>query len=104
MPTNVTESIQAATLGTLHERALLNLQGNELRGVVGRRSTDELERQIADWELIRRALAPGALPVAASFIDEEIRKLRHEVRLRDAPKPWGRRAMDPKPTLLMFCP
>lgn len=69
-----------------------------------RRSTDALEPQISAWEHIRRILGPGASPVALEFIDRELAELRQEKASRQRPRPWGRRATDPKPTLLQLFP
>lgn len=69
-----------------------------------RRLTDALERQITDWEHIRRILGPGASPTALDFIDRELDELRHENAARQRQRPWGRRATDPKPTLLQLFP
>jgi hypothetical protein len=69
-----------------------------------RRSTDALEREIDDWERIRRALGPDASLVALHFIDEKLGQLRQAQAVRDRPKVWGRRATDPKPPLPMLHP
>jgi hypothetical protein len=69
-----------------------------------RRFTDALERQISDWEHIRQLLGPNASSPALEFIDCELEELRHENAARQRPRLWGRRATDPKPTLLQLFP
>jgi len=67
-----------------------------------RRSPDDIECRIGDWECLRQALGPAASPAAASLIDRELDRLRHELALRDKARVLGRRATDPKPTLLVL--
>lgn len=62
-----------------------------------RRLTDALERDIAQWECIRRVLDPGVAPHAMASVEREIERLRHERAVKDRPKVWGRRATDLKP-------
>lgn len=69
-----------------------------------RRISDEVERQISDWERIRWALGPNAVPDALTFVDDELVKLRHRREACDRPRVWGRRATDPRPTLLNLHP
>ena len=69
-----------------------------------RRMTDALERQINDWERIRQVLGPEVSPGVLDFIDRELDKLLYETAVRQRPRPWGRRANDPKPTLLQLFP
>ena len=63
-----------------------------------------MEREIDNWECVRRALPPDASAVAVRFVELELAKLRYELALRERPRIWGRRASDPRPTLLMLNP
>ena len=59
-----------------------------------RRSSDEVQRKIDEWSLMRGDFGPDAPRAVTDFIDAEIDKLRYEKRMRDRPMPNGRRASD----------
>lgn len=62
-----------------------------------RRSTDEIERRIREWERTRDGLGSDATYGLVRYINDEIDRLRHEKLLRARPMAGGRRATDPKP-------
>lgn len=62
-----------------------------------RRWTDELKRQIDDWECIRRVIRPEAPVVVHAFIDHEVAKLQSLHGAAARPRVNGRRATDPRP-------
>jgi len=59
-----------------------------------RRSVDEIERRIAQWEQTRDGLGSGAAHGLVRVINDEIDRLRYEKLMRDRPRPDGRRATD----------
>ena len=62
-----------------------------------RRSSDEIEQRIREWERTRDSLGPDAGHGVVRYINDELDKLRYEKLMRDRPLPGGRRATDPKP-------
>ena len=63
-----------------------------------RRSSDEVQRKIDEWSLMRGDFGPDAPRAVTDFIDAEIDKLRYEKKMRDRPMPDGRRASDTSAT------
>ena len=61
---------------------------------MNRRSSDEIERRIAQWERTRDSLGQDTTHGLVRVINDEINKLRYEKLLRDRPMPSGRRATD----------
>ena len=64
-----------------------------------RRSSDEIERRIREWEQTRDRFGADGGHGVVRFINDEIDRLRYEKRSRDRPMAGGRRATDPKPPL-----
>jgi hypothetical protein len=59
-----------------------------------RRSVDEIERRIAQWEQTRDELGATAAHGLIRVINDEIDRLRYEKLARDRPLSDGRRATD----------
>jgi|GEM_PF-3008625 len=64
---------------------------------MNRRSGDEIERRISDWERTRDGLGAEATHGLVRYINDEIDRLRYEKMMRDRPMAGGRRATDPRP-------
>ena len=64
-----------------------------------RRSADEIERRIRQWERARDRLGAEASSALVRFLNDEIDRLRHEKLLRTRPVTGGRRASDPRSPL-----
>ena len=64
-----------------------------------RRSADEIERRIRQWERTRDRLGADTSAALVRFLNDEIDRLRHEKLLRTRPLAGGRRATDSQPPL-----
>jgi hypothetical protein len=63
---------------------------------MNRRSGDEIERRITEWERTRDSLGDSASHGLVRYLNDEIDKLRHEKMMRDRPVAGGRRTTDPR--------
>ena len=61
---------------------------------MNRRSVDEIERRIAQWEQTRDGLGSSAAHGLVRVINDEIDRLRYEKLMRGRPLADGRRATD----------
>ena len=64
-----------------------------------RRSADEIERRIRQWEQTRDRLGADTSSALVRFVNDEIDRLRHEKLRRTRPLAGGRRASDPRAPL-----
>ena len=59
-----------------------------------KRSTDQIDRRIAEWERMRADFGPAAPATVTDIIDHEVDKLRRKRTAMDQPQANGRRATD----------
>lgn len=59
-----------------------------------RRSTDEIEQQLSNWERTRNSLGDNPPHGVIRYIDSEMDRLRFERSKRDRPQLGGRRSTD----------
>ena len=59
-----------------------------------KRSTDQIDRRIAEWERMRADFGPAAPATVTDLIDHEVDKLRRKRTAMDQPQANGRRATD----------
>ena len=63
-----------------------------------KRTTDQIDRKIAEWQKMRSDFGPTAPAMLGQIIDTEIGKLSRERALRAQPQSDGRRTTDGWPT------
>lgn len=59
-----------------------------------KRSTDQIDRRIAEWEQMRADFGPAAPAIITDVIDHEVDRLRRRRTALDEPRSNGRRATD----------
>ena len=59
-----------------------------------KRSTDQIDRRIAEWEQMRSDFGPAAPAIITDVIDHEVGRLRRRRTAMDQPQANRRRATD----------